>query len=267
MTSSSPTGAHPTVYGHLWWEEAGDDDQPLVALVHGSMDRSSGMLKVSRRLDHRYRVLRYDRRGYGRSRPHPGPFGMDGQVADLAYLLGGRRAVLVGHSYGGNVVLAAAARHPELVAGVAVYETPLSWEEWWPGGSAGAAAMAAADRPEEAAEGFMRRMVGEERWEALPERTKAARRAEGVAMVAELADLRAHRPWLAADVRVPAVASFGTEGLVHHRRGMTHVAESIAGCRLVALDGARHDAPLGAPDQFCREVVEPLLEMVGGPWA
>ena len=33
-----------------------------------------------------------------------------------------------------------------------------------------------------AAERFMRRMVGDARWEALPERTRATRRREGVAM-------------------------------------------------------------------------------------
>ena len=101
------------------------------------MDRSAGMLKLSRRLDEDFRVLRYDRRGYGRSFPHDGPFTMDAQVADLVGLLAGRRAVLVGHSYGGNVALATADHHPDLVAGVAVYETPLSWEPWWPGTTAG----------------------------------------------------------------------------------------------------------------------------------
>ena len=80
-----------------------------------------------------YRVLRYDRRGYGRSFPHDGPFAMDAQVADLVGLLDGRRAVLIGHSYGGNIALATADHHPDLVAGVAVYETPMSWEPWWPG--------------------------------------------------------------------------------------------------------------------------------------
>ena len=62
----------------------------------------------------------------------PGPFTMGAQVDDLVGLLGGRKAVLVGHSYGGNVAFATADHHPELVAGVAVYETPLSWEPWWP---------------------------------------------------------------------------------------------------------------------------------------
>jgi pimeloyl-ACP methyl ester carboxylesterase len=57
----------------IWAEEAGDAAHPLVVLVHGAMDRSAGMLRLSRRLDHEYRVVRYDRRGYGRSTPHGGP--------------------------------------------------------------------------------------------------------------------------------------------------------------------------------------------------
>ena len=48
------------------------------------------MLKLSRRLDADFRVLRYDRRGYGRSFPHAGPFTMDAQVSDLVGLLAGR---------------------------------------------------------------------------------------------------------------------------------------------------------------------------------
>ena len=58
--------------------------------------------------------------------------------ATWSELLDGRRALVFGHSYGGNVALAAAARHPELVVAVAVYETPLSWLDWWPGTTAGA---------------------------------------------------------------------------------------------------------------------------------
>ena len=95
----------------VWSAEAGEALHPLIVFVHGAMDRSASMLKLSRRLDDEYRVLRYDRRGYGHSVTHPGPFAMADQVADLVGLLAGRRAVLVGHSYGGNVALAAAAGH------------------------------------------------------------------------------------------------------------------------------------------------------------
>ena len=250
----------------IWAEEAGDDEHPLVVLIHGAMDRSAGMLKLSRRLDHRFRVLRYDRRGYGRSAPHEGPFDMGSQVADLVQVLDGRRAVLVGHSYGGNVALATAAQHPELVAGVALYETPLSWEPWWPGTTAGASAIKAAGRPEEAAEAFMRRLVGDARWDALPERTRATRRAEGLPLVHELADLREHRPWLAADVRVPVVAGYGSRGAAHHRQGMCHLADAIEGATLVVRDNCGHGAPNSDPDIFCHQLVEPLLAQVGPPY-
>src|SRR4051812_39960458 len=107
----------------LWSEESGERDRPLIALVHGSMDRSAGMLKLSRRLDSDFRVLRYDRRGYGRSFPHPGPFTMAGQIDDLVGLLAGRRAVLVGHNYGGGAGVGPPRPHPGLGAGGAGYQT------------------------------------------------------------------------------------------------------------------------------------------------
>lgn len=250
----------------LWADEAGDADRPVVVVIHGSMDRSAGMLKLSRRLDADFRVLRYDRRGYGRSFPHPGPFTMAAQVDDLVGLLAGRRAVLIGHSYGGNVALATAVHHPGLVAGVAVYETPLSWEPWWPGSTAGSRAIADAGDTELAAEGFLRRMIGDQRWEDLSERSRQARRAEGAAMVGELADLRRNQPWVAARISVPVVTAFGSLGASHHHRGMKHAA-TLLGCPVVELAGCRHDAPLSHPDLFRTAVIDPLLERVGSPWS
>jgi len=250
----------------LWTEEAGDPTHPLVVAIHGSMDRSAGMLKLSRRLDGDFRVLRYDRRGYGRSFPHPGPFTMDAQVDDLVDLLAGRKAILIGHSYGGNVALAAADHHPDLVAGVGVYETPLSWEPWWPGTTAGAIAVAEAGTPRQAAERFMRRILGEQRWEALPERSKQMRRDEGIAMVEELADLRRNQPWFAENISAPVITSYGSLGAPHHRDGMRHAAELLH-CPVVELPDCRHDAPLSHPDLFRSLVVDPLVNMVGPPWS
>jgi pimeloyl-ACP methyl ester carboxylesterase len=251
----------------IWSEEAGDPDAPLVAVIHGTMDRAAGMLRLSRRLDHRYRVLRYDRRGYGRSAPHDGPFGMAGQVQDLVSLLDGRRAVLVAHSYGGNVALATAALHPELVAGVALYETPMSWTSWWPGTTAGSVATASRERSDaDAAEVFMRRLIGDRRWEELPERTRATRRAEGAAMVGELGDLRSNEPWRPEQIQVPVSVGRGTRGAPHHIEGMARMAELIAGAELVTLEGCRHDAPTSHPAEFCDHLVAPLLQRAGAPW-
>jgi len=247
-------------------EEAGDVTHPLIVLVHGAMDRSAGMLRLSRRLDDNFRVTRYDRRGYGRSTPHAGPYDMAAQVADLVEVIGTRQAVIVGHSYGGNIALAAAEQHPSLIAGVVIYETPLSWEPWWPGSTAGAVAIKAAGQPEEAAEAFMRRIIGVDRWEALPERTRATRRSEGVALVEELADLREHQPWHADRIQVPVVVGCGTRGAAHHKKGMEMVAATIPGADLIVLEGCGHAAPHTDSVAFRNHLVAPLLERVGSPW-
>ncbi len=250
-------GAHAP---HIHHDEAGPADAPLVVLVHGAMDRSAGMLKLSRRLDHDHRVLRYDRRGYGRSTPHPGPFSMPHQVDDLLELLGGRRAILIGHSYGGNVALAAAARRPDLVRGVVVYESPVSWEPWWPKVTPSSAAIESAHDTEAAAEAFMRRLIGAERWEALPERTRATRRAEGAALVNELADLRANRPWRAEEIAVPVWAGAGEHASAHQQRGMRQLGETLPDCHFVMLPGCHHMANATHPELFRRLLVDPLLQ-------
>ena len=255
----------------VWSAEAGEANNPLIVVVHGAMDRAASMLKLSRRLDDEYCVLRYDRRGYGHSAAHPGPFTMGDQVSDLVELLDGRRAVLIGHSYGGNVAMATAARHGDLVAGVVVYESPLAWEPFWPQSSMSASAAHAPvptkAEAADAAEGFMRRLIGDQRWLALPERTRISRRAEGLALVSELKDLREHQPWRAADVHVPVAVGVGSRAGERYLKGMAHVADSVAGATLVCLEGCTHDAPTAAPDQFRRELIDPLLQRVGAPWS
>ena len=224
----------------------GPADAPLVVLVHGALDRSAAMVQLSRRLDDQYRVLRYDRRGYGRSHCADGPFTVDSHVADLVALLDGRHAVVFGHSFGGNVALALAERHPDLVRAVAVYEVPLSWLPWWPGSTGRRSAMAGS--PEDAAEQFMRRMVGDDGWAALPESTRAARRAEGVAFVAEISDLTAAPPWHAEQIQAPFVAMYGALTREHHRDGCHYLAELLSGQDAIAIEGARHNGPYTHPE-------------------
>ena len=244
-------------------EESGPEQAPLVVLVHGSMDRCAGFARVARRLGH-LRVVRYDRRGYGRSRPHDGPFGMDQQVADLLDVLAGRKAVLVGHSYGGNIAMATAARHPRSVRAVGTYESPLSWLDWWPSSTAGTRAVADSrvGGAEEAGEQFLRRMLGGRRWEGLPERTKHDRRAEGVALVGELADLKANPPWAPGDIHVPVVVGCGELSRAHHRSAATWIAEHVPGADFVEFADAHHGAHLSHPAEFAA-FVEHTVARVG----
>ena len=226
----------------------------MVVLVHGSLDRSAGMARLARVLSDRWRVLRYDRRGYGRSWPHEGPFGVDAQVKDLLAVLGDRRAVLVGHSYGGHVALSAAQVAPAQVAAVSVYETPLSWMEWWPSGTAGGKAAASSEN--DAAEQFMRRLIGDDGWENLPERTRNERRREGTALRGELSALRMSAPWDASQISCPVVCAHGSVGSAHHVRGMEWLSSQLPDSRLVVLDGAAHGAHNSHAPAFAAGLVD-----------
>lgn len=251
----------------------GDDDRcwrtvdgtgPRVVLVHGTMDRSTSFGRVVRHLTG-FEVVRYDRRGYARSLALGPPTGIDQQVADLLDVVDGRPALVAGHSYGGAIALAAAQRHPELVVGVVAYESPMPWRDWWPRASAGAEAVSGAADPADAAERFMRRMLGEQRWTRLPPSTRGARRAEGRTLVSEMAHMRppnppAHDP---GQIRVPVVVARGTEGAEHHHRATDVLAEELPDAELVVLDGVGHGVHLTHPHEFAA-LVERLAARVAG---
>ncbi len=244
----------------LWTTTNGVPGAIHVVLVHGSLDRSAGMAKLSRRLEDRFRVTRYDRRGYGRSMPHTGPFDIEAQVDDLVNAITGapdapEPCVVFGHSYGGNVALASAQRHPALVAGVIVYETPLSWMPWWPGTTAGGGAREWEHDPEEAAERFMRRLIGDGRWEHLPETTRQARRAEGPALIGELGSLSREPPWTPELIEVPVLAMRGEFGPAHHEHGMGVLAGWFD-APLVTVPDAHHFGPNTHPGEVAAVVAE-----------
>jgi pimeloyl-ACP methyl ester carboxylesterase len=233
-------------------------------LVHGSMDRSAGLLRLSRRLDETCRVVRYDRRGYGRSLRVGAPYAIADQVDDLVGVMQRhaphrRAAVVFGHSFGGNVALAVADRHPDLVSRVAVFETPLAWLDWWPGNTAGGAALTVRD-PADAAEAFMRRLIGDDAWDGLPASKREARRLEGRAMLAELADLRRGPPWSPDALRLPVLALHGEHARPHHRRAMEELSTMLPDCRTERIADAGHTAPHTDPDA----VAERLLSFVDG---
>lgn len=221
---------------------------PTVVLVHGSLDRAAAFARVQRHLED-LRVLRYDRRGYGRSLAiGPAP-SFAAQVDDLAGVIGDRPAVVVGHSLGGVIALALAQRSPVLVRAVVAYEAPMAWTHWWPAATAGSAAMAATGDGADAAERFMRRMIGDERWEALPARTREQRRSEGPALVAELRSIRDPDapPYAPGAVTVPVVVAHGTTSASHHRRTARELARLVPHGELVVVEGAGHGVHLSHP--------------------
>jgi pimeloyl-ACP methyl ester carboxylesterase len=111
--------------GSLHVEESGDGLPVL--LIHGSGCNIHAWGDVTVRLAASYRVLAYDRRGYGRSARTPAR-DYDVHVRDAAELverLRARPVTVVGWSSGGVVALALAIRDPTAVAGLVLVEPPL----------------------------------------------------------------------------------------------------------------------------------------------
>jgi pimeloyl-ACP methyl ester carboxylesterase len=164
------------------------------------------------------------------------------------------------------IALSFAARHPTLVPAVVAYEAPMPWLPWWPSNSAGGATIADGGAAADAAEHFMRRIVGDERWDALPERTRAQRRAEGPALVAELRSLRPPHPapYDAADLTMPVVAAHGSRSRPHHQESALRLATTAPRGELAIIEGAEHGAHLSHPELFAG-LVRQALDRAGQP--
>lgn len=106
---------------HYWLD--GPPDAPLVALTHGAaMDHRAWAAQVPVLARH-YRVLTWDVRGHGLSRPWGEGYAINRAADDLLALLdaaGAATAILIGHSIGGSIVQEVVYRQPDRVSALSV---------------------------------------------------------------------------------------------------------------------------------------------------
>lgn len=112
--------------GDLQVREDGRAGAPPVVLIHGWTASSHWFDRLTPLLAGRYRVIRVDLLGHGGSEKPKNGYSMTQQadrVADALVRVGVRRALVAGHSTGGEVAIALAARHPELTRALAVIDS------------------------------------------------------------------------------------------------------------------------------------------------
>jgi pimeloyl-ACP methyl ester carboxylesterase len=232
----------------------GDPGGPRVVLVHGAPDRSASFKRVLPLLGDLH-VITYDRRGYGRSIDvQPPATNFADHADDLLEVLDGQPATVVGHSVGTNVVLTAAARRPDLLPALGLWEPPMAWADWWPGDElrTTVTAMVAETDTRALGERFTRNNVGDEAWARMSERTHEMLRAEGAAFQVDMAsELTA--PFAFEDIRSPTVIGYGTDTSVGHYDGAIRLAE-ILGSELMLVEGGDHFVHVSDPPAFAELV-------------
>lgn len=113
-------------------------DLPTIAFIHGaSASLYDPMFSFREKLEGRARLFFVDRPGHGDSdvggKENILPDGQADAIAQLMRKRGVRKAIVVGHSFGGAIAAALAIRHPDLVSGL-VFLSPAVYA--WSGGVA-----------------------------------------------------------------------------------------------------------------------------------
>ncbi|HWD55244.1 MAG TPA: alpha/beta hydrolase [Acidimicrobiales bacterium] len=246
---------------HVTSRPATGDGAATVVFVHGSLDRGESFRRVMRRLPD-VTAVAYDRRGYQGSRGG-GVVDLGGHIEDLLAVMEEARAgtgpgplACVGHSLGGDVVIGAALAEPSLFDAIGAFEPPMPWLGFRRDGTGSAAGprwgAGVVDDPGEEAERFFSRMMSPGAWARLTDEGKAARRADGPALVADFRSLHAEgAPFDVTALSMPSVFGMGgPTSRPHHRRTVEWLGANVPGGVVYEIEGAQHGAHLSHPDHF-----------------
>lgn len=259
--------------GRIYYEVQGAG-HPLL-LIHGGLGSLRMWDDQVPAFAERYRVIRYDTRGYGRTETDDVEFSNRDDAAAVLDHVGAASAHLVGQSRGGMIALDFVVERMERVdafvsvaSGVGGFEPQLPddtdgppWEE-------------------------MERLWGSKEWEPLAEletrvwvdgwgqpptrvdpelrrqvhdwilATYRAEKAEGKPQSLDPAAVQR-----LADIRVPTLVMIGEVDEAGGVAAGRHLAASVAGARLVEFPGVAHMIQLEDPDGFNRVALEFLAEV------
>ena len=223
---SAPDGSSP--------EGSSSDGWAAVVMVHGGPGLPDYLSPVAATVDDLFRVHRYDQRGTGGSTWH-GVHTIARHVRDLEQLLdawGYDRVVLVGHSFGTDLVSFFVLAHPDRVAGVAYLAGPFlgAWRELT-----------------HAAEALRRSSRLQARFEALEAVTDRSEAEEVVfltlAWMTDHADPRRARAW--------------AQGAARTRRPINYVMNA-------QLNTDKRQVPLESQVERLRDLLPPGTAIIGG---
>jgi 3-oxoadipate enol-lactonase len=244
----------PVPDGELWAEDTGDGT--AVVLIHGDWTDAGIWAGLVPLLQDRYRVIRYDLRGFGRSSRPSRPFT---RLEDLEAVLDHfeiRQAVAVGHSGGGGPALGLALQHPERARAVTLI-APGIHDYPWPEDDAYfqevGRLIAAPDHDTLVS-------LGLQTWAPDGADAEIAAMMRGaVASWFQIGDLERPDPpgfGLLGTVRIPAVMLLGDREYPMVADASRAIAARLSGCQPILVPGADHLLPLREPESVAKAIAD-----------
>jgi pimeloyl-ACP methyl ester carboxylesterase len=247
------TGVLERPGARLVYEVAGDG--PAVVLIHGfGLDMRMWDPQLDP-LAARFRVVRYDCRGFGACGPFdPGvPYTHAGDLVALLDHLGIGDAVLAGLSFGGRVALQAALAAPDRVRGLALLDAVLDGVPWDP-----ESAWALDEVTRRVQAGGVR--AGREAWLAHPLFAAARKRPDLAAALAAMVAGYPGQHWLGQDphretrridvlegIAVPVLVAVGERDVPGFREMSAVLARRIPGAAYHVVADAGHMVTMEQP--------------------
>lgn len=257
----------------LYYEEAGDGH--ALVLIHAGICDSRMWDDQWDEFAERYRVVRFDLRGCGRSAQPPEEFSLRDDLLELLRLLGIERAYLLGVSMGGGLAVDFTLEHPGIVgalvlvaAGVSGRRPSAQLIEQWKGVDAafqsGGIPLAneqelrmwvdGPEREPDEVDPIVRGRVGE-------------MNANNFAMQSDAARARPLEPPALDrlhEIRVPTLVIAGDLDQPDVLDSCQLLAENIAGARQVVMPGTAHVPSMERPEEFNGLVLNFLASVDAG---
>lgn len=236
--------------GTVWADDSGGDGPPLV-MLHPGVGDSRIWDPVLAPLTARYRVIRYDARGFGQSPAPTVKFALLGDLVAVLDHYGVQRAAFVGCSQGGGSELAFVLERPERVSalvllcpGIPGFPYPEEEEDDDPLGTEYERAFTAGDV--DALAGVMQQVWGQAgATPAVLEQLRSAARA-----AISSGDLEQDDPPVfdrLGEIAVPAALMVGDADYPPLVESNRQAAARIPGCEFVFVPGLDHLPPLREP--------------------
>ncbi|MCE9659046.1 MAG: alpha/beta hydrolase [Burkholderiales bacterium] len=239
---------------------------PTLLLLHGIGSSATAWRGQMGILGDRFTCLAPDLPGYGESPDASAP-GLDAIVADVADVLDGQPAHVLGVSFGALTALALARQRPELVMSLVLSDAtlgrghlPLEERQRWlrhREGLANDLAVRSVERAGEiAGRGASAAVIQE-----IALHMRRARPAGYLGVAHAIAETDA-RPWLAS-IRQPTLLLCGEDDRVTGMDVSQTLLDQLAAARLLVIAGAGHAPHIEQPDRFAQAVCEFLQVQAG----